>query len=263
MVSIGWNTWIYRSPQENLLFPTMKREEKCTFCRCVKAGSILGLTPTPRMRLWIQTVRAMWLNWMAGWLAGQATLECRVFCLSERGVGQGENAIDDSREKERNSRKCSLSFSPRSPTFKLPFSFSLSLCPSFSVSFCVWEPSPWRASLSEAAVPRHNHCFVLPCEHTPLLSSGAHVCQGHGSTGLQLLFLSTSLLLYGCVFLCWVVNCFMITLLVNKCLVYASQFVNTKSDFFVCLFCFFQFYFRAWHWLGSSGHDLGADISSP
>lgn len=136
MVSIGWNTWIYRSPQENLFFPTIKREKECKFCRCVKAGSILGLTPTPRMRLWIQTVRAMWLNWMAGWLAGQATLECGIFCLPERGVGQGENAIDDSREKERNSRKCSLSFSPRSPTFKLPFSFSLSVLLSLSLSVC-------------------------------------------------------------------------------------------------------------------------------
>lgn len=90
--------------------------------------------PTPMMRLWFQWVRAMWLNWMDGWLAGQATLECGVFCLSERGVGQGENAIDDCREEERNSRKCSLS--PRSPTLPLPFSFPLSLCPSLSF-FCV------------------------------------------------------------------------------------------------------------------------------
>lgn len=37
---------------------------------------------------------------MAGWLASEATLECGVFCLSERGVGQGENAIDDCREEE-------------------------------------------------------------------------------------------------------------------------------------------------------------------
>lgn len=115
----------------------MQREQKCKSCRYVKAGSILTLTPTPRMRLWFQTVRAMWLNWMAGWLAGQATLECRVFCLSERGVGQGENAIDDSREKERNSRKCPLSLSlPAPPLFhshSLPLSLSVFLSLSFSV----------------------------------------------------------------------------------------------------------------------------------
>lgn len=120
-------------------FSMMKREKKCKSCRYVKAGSILGLTPTPRMRLWFQTVRAMWLNWMAGWLAGQATLECRVFCLSERGVGQGENAIDDSREKERNSRKCSLSLflSPlphsSTPILSLSLSLSFFLC----LSLCV------------------------------------------------------------------------------------------------------------------------------
>ena len=62
-------------------------------------------------------------GWMAGWLAGQATLECGLFCLSERGVGQGENAIDDCSKEERTSRKCSLS--PPAPP--LPHSHSLSL----------------------------------------------------------------------------------------------------------------------------------------
>ncbi len=82
----------------------------------------------------------MWFNcgWMAGWLAGQATLECGVFCLSERGVGQGENAIDDCREEERTSRKCSLSLSlsPRSPTLPLPFSLPLPVSLSLSFSVC-------------------------------------------------------------------------------------------------------------------------------
>lgn len=61
--------------------------------------STMQLMPTPLMSLWS---RVMWFNcgWMAGWLAGQATLECGVFCLPERGVGQGENAIDDCRVEE-------------------------------------------------------------------------------------------------------------------------------------------------------------------
>lgn len=119
----------------------------------------------------------MWFNcgWMAGWLAGQATLECRVFCLSERGVGQGENAIDDCREEEWTSRKCSLSLSPDSPALILSVSLSLSFF------FCVWEPSPCRASLCWGHSPQAQPLLCLALwTHTHPSSTGCLRLPGPG-----------------------------------------------------------------------------------
>lgn len=162
----------------------MKREKKCKSCRYVKAGSILGLTPTPRMRLWFQTVRAMWLNWMAGWLAGQATLECRVFCLSERGVGQGENAIDDSREKERNSRKCSLSLFlsplPHSSTPILSLSLSVLLSLSFSVCENLHRGEPLSRRPRSPGTTTALSCPVNKHPSSPLAPTFARATETRG-----------------------------------------------------------------------------------
>lgn len=127
----------------------------------------------------------MWFNcgWMAGWLAGQATLECRVFCLSERGVGQGENAIDDCREEEWTSRKCSLSLS----LSRLPRSHSL--CLSFPIFFflCVRTVTVPSLSLLRPQSPGTTTALSCPVNtHTPLLYwvptfARARETQGHCS----------------------------------------------------------------------------------
>ena len=140
------------------------------------------------MRLWFQTVRAMWLNRMAGWLAGQATLECRVFCLSERGVGRGENAIDDSREKERNSRKCSLSLSLQAPPLFQSHSLSLSLSVLLSLSFSVCEnlrcgeplsrrpPSPGTTTALSCPVNKHPSSTRAPTFARATKTRGCSSC---------------------------------------------------------------------------------------
>lgn len=109
-------------------------------------------------------VLPLWLDgWLAGWLAGQATLECGLFCLSERGVGQGENAIDDCSKEERTSRKCSLS--PPAPPLPHSHSLSLSLPLSLFLCFCICFSSP-----TGAFHIKHRHPSTLNCNVTPSLT---------------------------------------------------------------------------------------------
>lgn len=132
---------------------------------------------------------------MAGWLAGwPVRLHWNAgsfVCLREEWVRERMPLMIAEKKNEPPGSVLSLSL----PT--PPLSFSLSLFPYLFFSVCenLHRAEPLSA---EATVPRHNHCFVLPCEHThtpPLL--GAYVCQGQGNTGPLLLFLSTSLLLLG------------------------------------------------------------------
>lgn len=130
-----------------------------------------------------------WVQWgdgcgstVAGWLAGwPVRLHWNAgsfVCPREEWVRGRMPLMIAERKNEPPGSVLSLCPLPHSPT--------LILSPSFSIFFCVWEPSPCWASLSEATVPRHNHCFVLPCEHTPLLYwaptfARAKETQGHCS----------------------------------------------------------------------------------